>query len=514
MLLSDLVTDPRLGLVLRSGEEHLGRTVRGVYITDLIDPRRYLAGGELVLSGLVWHNEPADSERFVAALADSGVAGLAAGTARLGRAPDDLVEACRAHGLPLLEVPLSVSFSTLAERVIREQHRALAPTRELVSAIASGADLEQVLVLAAAELGGDCWVLSGAGWCVGGAAELPDRCRRELTRAYLGSGRLPRTVWLSTADRAAEPAAFALWPGGTGTEPPAARWFVVVRGDQDEWTAEQEAVAAELGTVVALVRARVDEARRIAGRSAETTLRRLLDGRAGPPEVAAGLETAGLSTAHPVRVAVLSAGDGGAVATALLREIAAATGMNSVTAPLREGATALFFDDAPSLAGLDEQLRDVLLAGGTPGVALGLSDVGSATGLRGAWEEADHARRLAERRSGRARFATAAELASHQVLLASVPDGLRRSYTDRLLSDLVEYDREHHSDLLRTLRVFLEHSGSWSRCAQQLHLHVNTLRYRIRRIEQITGRDLTRFPERVDFYLALALARETTGGED
>jgi DNA-binding PucR family transcriptional regulator len=43
----------------------------------------------------------------------------------------------------------------------------------------------------------------------------------------------------------------------------------------------------------------------------------------------------------------------------------------------------------------------------------------------------------------------------------------------------------------------------WNRCAAQLHVHVNTLRYRIRRIEQLTGRDLGTLENRVDLFLAL-----------
>lgn len=48
-------------------------------------------------------------------------------------------------------------------------------------------------------------------------------------------------------------------------------------------------------------------------------------------------------------------------------------------------------------------------------------------------------------------------------------------------------------------------SGSWTKCADLLHLHVNTLRYRIQRIEELTNRDLSRLEDRVDFFLALAL---------
>jgi sugar diacid utilization regulator len=503
MLLNDLLADPELGLVLLAGAEHSDRPIRGVYITDLLDPRRYLAGGELVLSGLVWHNGPDDTERFVAALSDAGVAGLAAGAAHLGGTPPDLVDACRRYDVPVLEVPVAVSFNALSERILRDERRGSTPRRELVTAIAGGADLPQVLRMAADELGQDCWVLSAAGWLVGGDAELPENTIRGLIRHFLESDRLPRTV------RAADSREYVLWPVSADTEPRVARWFVAVRGDQRQWVAEQEAVAADLGTAVALLRARLDEARQIAGRAVDAVLHRLLDGTAAAPEVAARLETAGLPTDELLRVVALDTGQGGTTAITLLREITAATGMASVAAPLRDGACALFVDDEEHLTELDERLRGIT-AEIEPGLAgmsitVGLSDIGTVSGLRGLLEEASYARRLAERRSGRALVVSGAELASHRVLLASVPDDLRRSYCRRLLSKLVTYDRAHHSDLVRSLRVFLECSGSWSRCARRLHVHVNTLRYRMRRIEELTGRDLSEFAVRVDFYLALEL---------
>jgi sugar diacid utilization regulator len=507
VLLRDLLADPDLGLVLLSGEEYTQRPVRGVYTTDLIDPRRYLTGGELVLSGLVWHTGPEDSRRFVAALVEAGVAGLAAGTARLGSAPADLVDACRGHGLPLLEVPVAVSFSTVSERILRAERRGSIPRRELVAAVAGGADLARVLTLAAAELGADCWVLSGAGWVVGGEVELGEDGRRDLVRHYLESDRLPRTVQVGSSRGGAE--SFVLWPG-SDNEPRVARWFVVVRGDQRDSTAEQDAVAVDLGTAVALLRARLDEARKISSRPIEAALRRLLDGSAAAPEVAARLETEGLPTGKLLRVVALEVGERGSAATTLLREVAAATGMASVTTALSGGAVALFLDDEEHLSALDPWLRTIAAAL-EPGlsaqsITMGLSDISALTGLRGLLEEAGYARRLAERRPGKVSVVSGAELASHRVLLASVPDELRRSYSQRLLGRLIAYDRAHHSDLVRTLRVFLEGCGSWARCAKLLHLHTNTLRYRIRRIEEITGRDLTDFAVRVDFYLALELS--------
>ena len=95
------------------------------------------------------------------------------------------------------------------------------------------------------------------------------------------------------------------------------------------------------------------------------------------------------------------------------------------------------------------------------------------------------------------------EVHSHELLLASVPRPVLRSFRDRLLGPLADYDARHHAELLPTLRSFLACDGSWSACASRMYVHVNTVRYRIGRIEDITGRDLSALPDRVDFFLAL-----------
>jgi DNA-binding PucR family transcriptional regulator len=96
-----------------------------------------------------------------------------------------------------------------------------------------------------------------------------------------------------------------------------------------------------------------------------------------------------------------------------------------------------------------------------------------------------------------------AELTSHVALLAAVPDELRRAFAARVLEPVLDYDARTGAGLRETLETFLACSGSWSRTAQQLHLHVNTVRYRIGRFEEFTGRDLGVPADRVDVYLAL-----------
>ncbi|MEV5615837.1 MULTISPECIES: helix-turn-helix domain-containing protein [Streptomyces] len=57
--------------------------------------------------------------------------------------------------------------------------------------------------------------------------------------------------------------------------------------------------------------------------------------------------------------------------------------------------------------------------------------------------------------------------------------------------------------LLETLDTFLTPNGSWARTAEALHLHVNTVHYRIGRVELLTGRDLARLDHKLDLKAAL-----------
>jgi DNA-binding PucR family transcriptional regulator len=98
---------------------------------------------------------------------------------------------------------------------------------------------------------------------------------------------------------------------------------------------------------------------------------------------------------------------------------------------------------------------------------------------------------------------TSDQVASHVLLLATVPDDVRRTYTHRVLGAVLEHDRKTGGELLATLREFLACSGSWARTAEAMHLHVNTVRYRIERVEQLTGRDLSRLEDKIDVFLAL-----------
>ncbi len=63
---------------------------------------------------------------------------------------------------------------------------------------------------------------------------------------------------------------------------------------------------------------------------------------------------------------------------------------------------------------------------------------------------------------------------------------------DDVLGPLLVYDRKHQTDFVRTLATYLANNNSLQATARELMVHVNTMTYRIQRIQAITGLDLTR----------------------
>ncbi|MEV0276465.1 PucR family transcriptional regulator ligand-binding domain-containing protein [Streptomyces sp. NPDC050610] len=555
MRLRALLETEALGLRLLGGEDELERTVRGVMTTDLRDPSRYLSGGELVLTGLAWRREPEDSERFVRILAAAGVAGLAAGEAEMGSVPDDLVLACARHRLPLFSVVEAVSFASITEHVVRQvsSERAgdLAAVvdrhRRLMTAGPSGGGPDAVLDLLGSDLDLRAWVLSPTGRLIAGAApagsgpELSAEVRAALAGEQLAASRAGRRGPHRCTAGGGTYSLFPVRGGGRELrETVLSDWVLAVEADAGDWPAERLDLLHGVTQLIAVERDRRDAARTVRRRLAQEVLE-LVQSGAAPAEIAARLRVAtpvllpGLGTAPPWQVVVArvewAGGDlpGGPVAQSLLEEVLvdpAAVGPehSDRIAVAHTGDEAVALVPLPALPDEDAEdapapglHADALLAAVREPLSRGLADDGrltlgvsaavhSAEGLRGALEEARHARRVAAARPGAVCAAGHQELASHVLLLPFVPDDVRRAFTARLLDPLRDYDRRHRAELIPTLEAFLDCDGSWTRCAARLHLHVNTLRYRVGRIEQLTGRDLSRLEDKLDFFLALRMS--------
>ncbi|MGH2880208.1 MAG: PucR family transcriptional regulator [Solirubrobacteraceae bacterium] len=99
------------------------------------------------------------------------------------------------------------------------------------------------------------------------------------------------------------------------------------------------------------------------------------------------------------------------------------------------------------------------------------------------------------------------DLGAFQLLLSLQDDDALASYTRSVLGPVEADEGEYGDELLRSLDVFIENNGHWERAAQTLYCHRHTLRYRIKRVEQLTGRDFSNARDRIEFWLALR-ARE------
>jgi purine catabolism regulator len=95
------------------------------------------------------------------------------------------------------------------------------------------------------------------------------------------------------------------------------------------------------------------------------------------------------------------------------------------------------------------------------------------------------------------------DLGAFQLLLSLQDDDALISYCRGVLGPVEQGEGEYGDELLRSLDVFIEHNGHWEKAASALYCHRHTLRYRIRRVEQLTGRDFSQARDRIEFWLAL-----------
>ncbi|MFI6294159.1 PucR family transcriptional regulator [Nonomuraea sp. NPDC050790] len=533
MRLRELVQARHLHLKVLTGHDLLDRQVRGVSTTDLAEPGRFVKPGELVLTELTWHTGAESARDFVKALGE--VAALVSGTALKG-VPLDLVDACAEAGLPLLTLPVEVPFSHVTEHVLRAliaelgspPRQRYGSRRRLASTLVDGGSLTKVVTAVAGELDVPCWVMSPTGRVIVGSQPLEEEQRARLAHTFLTARHLPGMV-----------GGLSVFPISKGAPHRIANWFLAYAGEQAQ--GENEDLIVELAALVALERSRLEAAQRIERRVFDQLLELLESGEAGLPGVVSRLHTLHVETEHGLLVVALSApGDAGvAVLDELLRPLApgvvtAAPG--AAGAPGGAGASSAA--GVPSRAGgtggagapdaVGEAIALVPLAGnsareltahvmagarrleaglgGEGRIALGVSSVTTGpAALNGLIEEARHARSLAALSGERISVITGDDVSSHRTLLSAIPADLRRSFRTRLLGALEAYDAAHQTDLLETLQAFLEESGNWTSTSERLHVHVNTLRYRLKRIEELTGRSLNSWDERVDFMLAVRM---------
>ncbi len=178
---------------------------------------------------------------------------------------------------------------------------------------------------------------------------------------------------------------------------------------------------------------------------------------------------------------------------------------------LVRSASAVFLvpDETASDLASVEKLAGLLLAAAAPTMKPGSASVGignlatSVGELARSHIEARQSLRLTRRAGGRGRVASYRSLGAFRLLLeVQSPDALRR-FVEELLGPLLEYANSRDTPLLETLDALS--AARWVRraAARQLGIHINSMSYRVERIQNLTGLQLDDPETRVAISIAL-----------
>ncbi len=237
---------------------------------------------------------------------------------------------------------------------------------------------------------------------------------------------------------------------------------------------------------------RVAEAeRRLAGDLVDD----VLAGEVGGRELRRRARTLGLRGGLPLTLVVLRPAEGAAGSLARLADAASQLG----PAGLRDGVVAVLVEAA------DDQLAERLAAELAATTGAGAAAVGRVrhdpAELPRAYDEALYA--LEAMAAGSSTVGTYRDLGSIQLLLSLQDERGVALFCDSALGRLVAHDADHRSTLVESLRAYIEANGRWAEAAAALNVHRHTLRYRIRKIEELTGRDLADAGDRLELWLAV-----------
>ncbi|MGW7279127.1 PucR family transcriptional regulator [Streptomyces sp. NPDC054844] len=549
--LASLVHHSALKLTVRAGEDRLDVPVRWAHVSELADPVPYMEGGELLLFTALKLDaaDPEAMHRYVKRLAGAGVVGLGfAVGVNYDDIPEALVEAARQEGLPLLEVPRRTPFLAISKAVsaaiAADQYRAVtagfAAQRELTKrALTDGP--EGLLAALAAQVDGWAALYDASGAVVAAAPEWAGRRAARLTADVerLRERPAPASSVVGGAEHPEHPEnadRVELHSLGTSRRP---RSALAVGTAAALGTAERYAVHS----AIALLTLTTERSRSLheAGLRIDAAVLRML--LAGEPDhartVAGGLygglldapfrmivaESASASAARahngpharvpaarPSAAALAAArtdGDPLGALAEVVESAAARSGEAVLAVPDGERLVVLATDGGAAVAACVEYASalesgrpapEPTAGGDEEGLVIGLSAPSGPIAASAAYKQAEQALSVARRRG---RVCVEHEHLAAGSVLPLLADDAVRAFADGLLRALRDHDATGRGDLVASLRAWLSRHGQWDAAAAELGVHRHTLRYRMRRVEEILGRSLDDPDVRMELWLAL-----------
>ena len=409
-----------------------------------------------------------------------------------------MLEVADRVGFPVMLTTYHIPFVVLAKAVaeasqrVQEQRleRALQVYELSRAASVAGHDLAELLVDLGDQVAATLYVVDPrTGRSVLATAPVPEELGRQVA-AHHGALREGQPLRLrtdldGTVDSSAGTVSALLLPG--------LRPSVLVAVPRAESEPDQLVLRHVVG-VVALERTRQAAESERARRLGASLLAQLVDRRLEPAAARAQLRERGLGDRPMVLVACPSAE--GTEEWQQVHHALDDAGTEHLLLTRGNRTYALLADDESALRGLREALpeRDSM------GVSDPFLDPAQATSAQ---QQARWALHLASDR-GLPLLRHSAELPGSLFLPGRHEDS--HAVARRVLGPLLDYDAAHAEVLVPSLRVFLEENRSWQRAAERLHVHKQTLVYRMQRVEDLTGRRLDVTSDVAEVWLALQAA--------
>ncbi len=495
--LSTVLQDPELGLRLLASSE-TDPQIAWAHVSELADPTPWLAGGELLLTtGLGLFRDDAGARDYCARLAQAGVSALGLSTgATLPHAelPSGLVEAAAEAGVALVHVPERTPLQNVVRFVSDSMHdeqteplrRALLAQRQLSEAATEEHGIAAVLATMHSHTAIEAAVYD-AGFrplaSSGPAAEERFALRREEIAKRLVTG----MRWSMSEED----------PGGTtvivplGTQGRSRGVLVAMKTGSMTFydRALVSMVASLLGVLLELRNSAAGQQRWLGGR----TLEALLGGRLDEVESSLRLAKLGIEC-DAVQTAAIPARAEEQQIDALVAQLE--PHCSGVLASRRSDEWALLICD-PAPAAVPRLIELVELAElGPAGIGTVVTPANAGFSLT----QAFRARALAERRG--AACVSLSDATGYRAMLL-LGDPLERiGFADAVLSPLDASDRAQGTELARTLAVYLDRTSNIEAAAQELGIHRHTMRARLRRIGELTGRSLSDSADLLELWLA------------
>jgi purine catabolism regulator len=476
----DLLRSPALQLRLIAGESGTSRRVAWAHVSELEDPTPWLFGSEMIMTiGMALPHTAEGQRAYLERLDDNGVACLAVSEGLfVPSLAEEFKAAADERGFPVVEVPIPVPFMAIAQEV----------------AAAVQGDTGQ-------RLNAQLQVFGAVQWLAAGnlsAREIFARLER-LSGYSLYACTLQRTQLLEGVP-VPPPDCAELIPS-TVTSPPTVPGGYVLpvagsRGTAGYILAMESPAASPAGvsvvqhiaTVASLQLSMLAHEREMLRRERAETLAEMLQGVLDAAVVARRLAANGFALECGFRLAIVR--------------------------PQQDAA--------------DDSVADALAAGGLPHLILRQQDdfyvlvqdgISASAVLNGAvnatvgFSRAFPAHRSLAIARREAQWALARATEAGRAVVSYGEDRTERWLTndtadlhalvEQVLGAVIDYDAAHAGGLVPSVRVWLEHDRQTERAAHALHIHPNTLLYRVRRFEEISGRSLASTEGLAEVWLAL-----------